>query len=170
MKKILLCMASLVVFTGVAMADSTTATSTTQLNITVIAPVTLSCTTSITLNTLKAASGATTSSAHLVTCTVGGGAITGVSSAKLEWEVTDLNDLPSTDTLPATAISVSTTSGGTFVAATASGSYATVSNDTADSTLSASYPIYVEATVPADQVPAAYTGTMTERLTVTYAP
>lgn len=169
MKKTLFCMAFLLAFTGVAMADSTTATSSTTLNVTVIQPVSLTCDESISWNVLKASSGNIASSGHLVTCNVGGGAISGVTDQKLEWEVTDLTDGGS-NTLAATTIGVSTTSGGTYTAASAASTFATVSDDTSDSSLPDSYTFYVNALIPSAQVPAAYSGTMTERLTVTYTP
>lgn len=172
MKRLLLLVVALCTFTGVAMADSTTATSTTQLNVTVIAPVTLTCDSTISWNVLKAASGNTASSGHLVTCNTGGGAatLTGVNDQLLQWKVSDLTD-GGTNTLSAMAIGVSTTSNGTYNTASAANTFATISdNTTTDTTLPGSYTFYVNATIPSGQAAAAYQGNMTVQLTVTYAP
>jgi len=171
MKKTLVLMAVMAALPFAAFADqsdSTTATSTTTLNITVVAPVTLTCDSSISFHVVQhAGSGVTNSAGQPVACVVGGGTVVNASEELLTWQVTDLTD-SSTDTLPATSIAASPTNG-SFVAAVAASTPATIT-DTTNNTVAGSYSFYLQAQVPAAQVAARYSGTMTVVLTVTYIP
>ena len=156
-----------------AWADTTTATSTTALNVTVYQPVSLTCdSASVDITVVKPASGDTTSAEKSFTCTASGGAST-ITHENLVWRVTDLQDSASTpNTLAATNVGVGATSGNEVYASAANTEVATALVDTDTDTLDSSWTFYVNVKVPADTVAStgAYSGTITETLTVTYTP
>ena len=121
MKRLLVLLVALFAFTGAAMADTTSATSSTTLNVNVIAPLTLSCTSSITFNVVKSGTADQTPAGKQITCSTGGGTVSGVTAYSLLWQVGDLSDgaTPTPDTIAATNVAVSTTALGTYTAAAA---------------------------------------------------
>ena len=172
MKKSLLLLIALFAFTGAAMADSTSATSSgTALTVNVVAPISVSCDSALTINNALAASGSprsTTPKAFSCTPTTAG--ITPDSNGVV-WSAIS-TDLTSSGKTPigAANISLSPTSGGTYVAMNSdNATYATfltessTSSDTAQS-------VYVKVSVPTAQAAAAYAGTVTVQLAVTFTP
>jgi hypothetical protein len=170
MKKSLVILAVMAALPLAALAaDTTSATTSSTLNVTVMTPVALTCPTTIAFQVVQHATGTTNSAPKAVACSVTGGpAATTVTSQILSWSVTDLTS--GTDTLSASAIAASQTSGGTFVAATAASTPIALFTDAASTSMTDTYDFYLQAQVPASQAAAAYTGTVTFALDVVYTP
>jgi hypothetical protein len=171
MKKSLVILAVMAALPLVALAaDTTSATTSSSLNVTVMTPVALTCPTTIAFQVVQHATGITNSAPKAVECTVTGGpAATTVTSQILSWSVSDLSD-GATNTLPATGIAAGQTSAGTFYAATAANTPLALFTDVAATSMTDTYDFYLQAQVPAAQAAAAYTGTVTFALDVVYTP
>ncbi len=172
MKKSLLLIALLFAATGAAMADSTSATSAgTTVTVNVVAPISVSCASTFTINNaLASSSGARETTPKSFNCTPSTTGITPDSSGVVWSAISTTLTANGQTAIPASAISLSSTSGGTYAALNSDNStyvsFLTESSTTSD----AVQPVFVKVNVPQSQAAASYTGTLTVQLSVTFTP
>lgn len=173
MKKTLLSIAFLLAFTGVAMADSTTASATTTLTVNVVTPVTLTCPETLSYNLV--AGSTTTPAGKSFSCTTSGGPTPSTGGVSLTYQ---LDQIPTCATCgaggtPTTLanvgdVQVSADGGTSYVAASASAPQTLVS---AADTISSTYSLKLLLAQEDKALAAgAYTANMTFTLNVDYTP
>lgn len=152
-----------------AWADSTSATSSgTAVTVNVVAPIAINCDATFTINNaLASGTGPRSTSPKAFNCELITAGITPDSDGVVLSAIsTDL--IHGSDVIPASDISLSSTSGGTYTAMNADN--LTYAAFLTESTATSPQAVYAKVNIPQNQAAGSYTGTITVALDVTFTP